>query len=549
MDRQSEPPRAPAYTGGLVSGQVLSNIEVACHRALFSFFQQVRSDDNGLYAAAFDALLGTYCNTLTLVRFLELGLSVACVCTKFPELNYVHEGTIQFEVQQPMIARDGPHPVDQPVHNYMVKRINRRSLSAAFSIAAEALGLLAEEASDGTQVSSAMRMRAIQQLARNVQTVLDSFERGTADQLLRVLLEKAPPMSLLVPLSLYREDARLAGSAARAALVSELKRRVRDDAFFLNKSEGAPGRELALAKITDLVGCTAASVAVPRLTHCDSRGRPVDGVLVTTAGIKQRLLGGVLALADSEADVPVTYGEFVISGLNLVTALTMGKALRGLDDVAAHLLGLEGTAGPGLAVAADYDAPAVARVKADLVAVGDRLVFLEALEKRVYQATRVPYPLVGNMDLTFVMPLGLYKPPADRYSRHSGSFAPPPGHPDPRMFPPRSVFFQQGRRADGGFVRRGHGHALSPVLSGRGPGAGGAARRRAPEARGGVVPLRRVRRRPRRAGARGPGAALPGRLARAAARAAALGDGVCHDAGTDGGARQPKHAARAAPGV
>lgn len=90
------------------------------------------------------------------------------------------------------------------------------------------------------------------------------------------------------------------------------------------------------------MGCTAASVAVPRLTHCDSRGRPVDGVLVTTAGIKQRLLGGVLALADSEADVPVTYGEFVISGLNLVTALTMGKALRGLDDVAAHLLGLEG---------------------------------------------------------------------------------------------------------------------------------------------------------------------------------------------------------------
>ncbi|AQM74704.1 major capsid protein [Bovine alphaherpesvirus 5] len=441
MDRPSEPPRAPAYTGGLVSGQVLSNIEVACHRALFSFFQQVRSDDNGLYAAAFDALLGTYCNTLTLVRFLELGLSVACVCTKFPELNYVNEGTIQFEVQQPMIARDGPHPVDQPVHNYMVKRINRRSLSAAFSIAAEALGLLAEEAADGTQVSSAMRTRAIQQLARNVQTVLDSFERGTADQLLRVLLEKAPPMSLLVPLSLYREDARLAGPAARAALVSELKRRVRDDAFFLNKSEGAPGRELALAKIADLVGCTAASVAVPRLTHCDSRGRPVDGVLVTTAGIKQRLLGGVLALADSEADVPVTYGEFMISGLNLVTALTMGKALRGLDDVAAHLLGLEGTAGPGLAVAADYDAPAVARVKADLVAVGDRLVFLEALEKRVYQATRVPYPLVGNMDLTFVMPLGLYKPPADRYSRHSGSFAPPPGHPDPRMFPPRSVFF------------------------------------------------------------------------------------------------------------
>lgn len=99
-------------------------------------------------------LLGTYCNTLTLVRFLELGLSVSCVCTKFPELNYVNDGTIQFEVQQPMIARDGPHPVDQPTHTYMMKHIEQRSLSAAFAIAAEALGLIGGTTLDGTQISS-----------------------------------------------------------------------------------------------------------------------------------------------------------------------------------------------------------------------------------------------------------------------------------------------------------------------------------------------------------------------------------------------------------
>ncbi|RXF43787.1 hypothetical protein EG864_14650, partial [Enterococcus faecalis] len=86
----------------LPSGQILSNIEVHSHRALFDLFKRFRSDDNNLYGAEFDALLGTYCSTLSLVRFLELGLSVACVCTKFPELSYVAEGTIQFEVQQPM---------------------------------------------------------------------------------------------------------------------------------------------------------------------------------------------------------------------------------------------------------------------------------------------------------------------------------------------------------------------------------------------------------------------------------------------------------------
>ncbi|ASW27088.1 major capsid protein [Beluga whale alphaherpesvirus 1] len=441
MDRANEPLRPIVSTGGLASGRVLSNIEVASHRSLFNYFQQIRSDDNSLYAAAFDILLGVYCNTLTLVRFLELGLSVACVCTKFPELNYVNEGTIQFEVQQPMIARDGPHPVDQPVHNYMVKRIDRRSLSAAFSIAAEALGLISGSLMDGTRIASQVRVRAIQQLARNVQTVLDSFERGTADQLLNVLLEKAVPLAVLFPLSLYREDTRLSGQVMRSALLSDIKRRIREDTFFLSKHELA-NKDLVLGKIADLVNCTAPSVAVPKMTHADSQGRPVDGVIVTTAGVRQRVLS-LAALADTEASVPVTYGEMMISGGNLVTALTMGKALNGLDDVARHLLGLDDREMPPTdpQVAGPDAPPATARVKADLIAVGDRLVFLEALEKRVYHATRVPYPLVGTLDVTFVMPVGLYKPAVDRFSRHPGSYAPAPGHPDPRTLPPQSIFF------------------------------------------------------------------------------------------------------------
>ena len=414
----------------LPSGQILSNIEVHSHRALFDLFKRFRSDDNNLYGAEFDALLGTYCSTLSLVRFLELGLSVACVCTKFPELSYVAEGTIQFEVQQPMIARDGPHPADQPVHNYMIKRLDRRSLNAAFSIAVEALGLISGENLDGTHISSAMRLRAIQQLARNVQAVLDSFERGTADQMLRVLMEKAPPLSLLAPFTLY--EGRLADRVACAALVSELKRRVRDDTFFLTKHER--NKDAVLDRLSDLVNCTAPSVAVARMTHADTQGRPVDGVLVTTAGVRQRLLHHVLTLADTHADVPVTYGEMVIANTNLVTALVMGKAVSNMDDVARYLLGGEPAPDDGKPVGS-------ARVRADLVVVGDRLVFLEALEKRVYQATQVPYPLVGNLDVTFVMPLGVFKPAADRYARHAGSFAPTPGLPDPRTHPPRAVHF------------------------------------------------------------------------------------------------------------
>ncbi|BAP00698.1 major capsid protein; VP5 [Pteropodid alphaherpesvirus 1] len=424
------------------TGTILSTIEVSSHRRLFDFFARVRSDQNSLYDVQFDALLGTYCNTLSWVRFLELGLSVACVCTKFPELAYMNEGRVQFEVHQPLIARDGPHPIEQPIHNYMTKLIDRRALNAAFTLATEALSLLTGEALDGTRISFHRQLRAIQQLARNVQAVLGAFERGTADQMLHVLLEKAPPLALLLPMQRYLDNGRLATRVARATLVSELKRSFCDNSFFLAKA--GHHKEAVEAWLIDLTTATRPSVAVPRLTHADTRGRPVDGVLVTTAPIKQRLLQSFLKLADAEADVPVTYGEMVLNGANLVTALVMGKAVRSLDDVARHLLEMQEEQ-----VEANHEtleelesAPKTTRVRADLVSIGEKLVFLEALEKRIYAATNVPYPLVGAMDLTFVMPLGLFNPALERFAAHAGDFVPVPGQPDPRTFPPKQLFFQ-----------------------------------------------------------------------------------------------------------
>uniref|UniRef100_A0AAU0K766 Major capsid protein n=1 Tax=Anatid alphaherpesvirus 2 TaxID=3080522 RepID=A0AAU0K766_9ALPH len=422
--------------------RILTTIEMSSHRTLFDYFRRFSSDDNGRYAAQFDMLLGTYCNTLSLVRFLETGLAVACVCTRAPDLEYMREGTVQFEVQQPMIAREGPHPADQPQHNYMVKRVCRRSLNAAFVVAAEALGLLAETSLDGTAVSMHLRMRAIQQLARNVRTVLDSFERGSVDQMLRILMEKSPPAQLLIPLSRSVIEGRLAGQVARATLVSELKRRVCSDSFVMSKRD--VGRDGVLAILSDMVNSTQRTVAVPRLTHSDSRGRPVDGVLVTTSAVRQRLLTGILDVSDTSASVPVTYGEMMITGTNLVTAVVLGKAVRNIDDVARHLLNMreEEAAERADEVLSNLDeSPQMATVPAELVTVGEKLVFLEALERRVYQATQVQYPLVSNIDLTFVMPLGIFQGAGDRYSRRAGDYSPEPGAPDVRLFPPQRVYF------------------------------------------------------------------------------------------------------------
>ncbi|ADO13809.1 major capsid protein [Saimiriine alphaherpesvirus 1] len=423
------------------TGTILGTIEVASHRRLFDFFSSVRSDNNGLYDVQFDALLGSYCNTLSFVRFLELGLSVACVCTKFPEIAYMNEGRIQFEVHQPMIARDGPHPVEQPVHHYMSKLIDRRALNAAFSIATEALALLTGEALDGTAIGAHRQLRAIQQLARNVQAVLGAFERGTADQMLHVLLEKAPPLSLLLPMQRYLAGGRLATRVARANLVADLKRSFCDNSFFLAKAAGR--REAVEGWLAELTGATHASIAAPRLTHTDTKGRQVDGVLVTTSAIKHKLLQSFVRVADTQAIVPVTYGEMVVGGSNLVTALVAGKVVRGLDDIAHHLLDVQEDQLEFNRQTLEEleDAPQTARVRADLVSVGEKLVFLEALEKRVYAATNVPYPLIGSVDLTFVIPLGLFNPPLERFVPHAGELAPVPGQADPRTFPPRQVFF------------------------------------------------------------------------------------------------------------
>ncbi|QOD40186.1 MCP [Macropodid alphaherpesvirus 2] len=442
-----DPP--PHYPGGfnhaaalVPTGSIIGGIEDAAHRRLFDFLTTIRSDANSLYDVQFKALLGTYCNTLSLVRFLELGLSVACVCTKFPELGYTAEGMVQFKVHQPVMARSGPQQAEQPLHHYMTKFITRRSLSATFTISAEAMSLLTGESLDGTQIGIYRRKLAIQQLAQNVQAVLDAFERGTADQTLTVLLEKAPPLALLVPLRRHLEGGRLATSVARATLAAELKKNFCEKSFFLAKP--TKRREEIDLWLIELTSTTQPSITTPRLTHSDTKGRPVDGVLVTTNNIKQRLLQTILKLADTEADVPITYGEMVMGERDVITALILGKTVRGLEDVARHLVFEEAFPRTGFREPpiSDFEStPQMTRVKADLVTIGDRLVFLEALEKRIYLPAQAAYPLVGAIDLTFVMPLGLFNPVMERYATHAGELAPIPGKPDPRTFPPRSLYF------------------------------------------------------------------------------------------------------------
>nr|CAA91200.1 major capsid protein [Gallid alphaherpesvirus 2] len=425
------------------TGRLLTTIEMSSHRCMFDYFKQFSSDDDGRYTAQFDILLGTYCNTLSLIRFLETGLSVACICNGgAPDLMYMREGTVQFEIQQPMIAREGPHPADQPVHNYMVKRVCRRSLNAAFVVAAEALALLSEVSLDGTAISKHLRMRAIQQLARNVRRSLTPSNGGTVDQMLRILLEKAPPRTLLIPLSHALSEGRTNSQVMRANLVSELKRRVCVETFIMSKPD-KPRKYPVVYRTNGKLYPTDNLYA--ETNPCRFKGQTSRRCVGDHRNGEAKTIIRNSKVSDTSARVPVTYGEMIISGTNLVTVVVMGKAVRNMDDVARYILNLredEVMNGTDKVIEGDSDRLQMADVPAELVVVGDKLIFLEALERRVYQATQVRYPLIGYVDLTFIIPLGIYQRISERYARHAGDYAAGVGSGgDIRNFAPRDIYF------------------------------------------------------------------------------------------------------------
>lgn len=77
------------------------------------------------------------------------------------------------------------------------------------------------------------------------------------------------------------------------------------------------------------------------------------------------------------------------------------------------------------------------------MSIGEKLVFLEALEKRIYAPPTFPTP-VGAMDLTFVLPLGLFNPVMERFAAHTGDLVPAPATRIPRLPAPPAVFLGEG---------------------------------------------------------------------------------------------------------
>ncbi|QEG54039.1 Major capsid protein [Cacatuid alphaherpesvirus 2] len=424
----------------VASGETLGALKDKCHAYFYDCFSSFSGADC-CFTHRFDILLGSYFNTITLANFLESSLSIACICVRFPELKYADDGIVQFVVANPMIARSDCEVPSRPTFTYVSKKWSKTTLTSSLSICASALELLNDEELDGTEISSFSRMQAMNQLARDLKLTIDSFERGTINHVLNILIRKAPPMPLLRPLMAAIANERDLNAVAQANIVSAMKAGIRDSLFFIDKEMLSETPDMSRC-LLNLINCTMPSVTDSRVTHVGPANRIIDGVFVSTEAVTGLVIQA-LTLAGTEATVPSMYSEMVISGNNLVSAILMGKAIRNFNDAARNLLNFA----DGNVDLTDFpdtpqggeDQERTMSVNMNLVNVGDHLVAVEALE-RVYSRTGVPYPLCENVDLSFFFPLGLFKPPKDRYS--SGIILPATnGAIDTRQFPPTEMFF------------------------------------------------------------------------------------------------------------
>ncbi|UOO01054.1 major capsid protein [Psittacid alphaherpesvirus 5] len=438
---REEPFRAVISAPFVKAGELLGALRESCHATFYNWITKEVSDNDESYRHQFDVLLGSYVNTVTLTRFLETSLSVACICVRFPELRYADVGVIQFVTTNPMMATSDTEIPARPTHTYITKRWNKSNLTASLNISATARGLISGETLDGTELSDFARVRAINQLARNVKTTLDSFERGTIHHVITILIAKSPPSPLLCPLADFFLTNRHLTRVVQGALLSAMKRSVIRDLFFLDKQRFRGSKADLINKIGEMIRCTMPSVADVRISHRTVDGKTIEGILLTTSPVRDVILS-VLGSAGAEAVVPAAYSEMVISGPNLVTALLTGRAVRNFEEAATRLLDFK--EGDFLTdeniPSSNNDGPAEMVVPAQLIDIGGDIVFLESLEK-IYNRTRVSYPLVRPVDLTFGFPLGLWKPISERYSASVSDLSPPQNTFNVREHPPREMWF------------------------------------------------------------------------------------------------------------
>ncbi|AKI18329.1 major capsid protein [Human betaherpesvirus 5] len=383
----------------------LTHVKTSAGEEMFEALRIYYGDDPERYNIHFEAIFGTFCNRLEWVYFLTSGLAAAAHAIKFHDLNKLTTGKMLFHVQVPRVASGAGLPTSRQTTIMVTKYSEKSPITIPFELSAACLTYL-RETFEGTILDKILNVEAMHTVLRALKNTADAMERGLIHSFLQTLLRKAPPYFVVQTLV---ENATLARQALnriqRSNILQSFKAKMLATLFLLNRTRD---RDYVLKFLTRLAEAATDSILDNPTTYTTSSGAKISGVMVSTANVMQIIMSLLSSHITKETvSAPATYGNFVLSPENAVTAISYHSILADFNSYKAHLTsGQPHLPNDSLSQAGAHS---LTPLSMDVIRLGEKTVIMENL-RRVYKNTDTKDPLERNVDLTFFFPVGLYLP-------------------------------------------------------------------------------------------------------------------------------------------
>ncbi|QQL09893.1 Ba118 [Baboon cytomegalovirus] len=394
-----------------IPADFLTHVKTSAGEEMFDSLRIYYGDDPERYNIHFEAIFGTFCNRLEWVYFLQTALATAAHAIKFDDLNKMTTGKMLFHIQVPRVASGAGMPTSRQTTIMVTKYSEKSPITIPFELSAACL-LHLRETFENTILDKILNVEAMYTVMRALKNTADAMERGLIHCFIQVLLRKAPPYFVVQTLV---ENATLCRQALnriqRSNILQSFKTKMLSTMFLLNRTSD---RDYITKLLTKMVDATTGSILENPSTYVTSSGKQLRGVLISTAQVVQTLMS-VLKSSISKQNVtaPATYGNFVLSPENAVTAIAHHSILADFNSYTAHLTsGNPDLTGSSLEKAGQNSHTSLPM---DVIQLGEHAVALEH-HRDVYKNTDTKNPLERNVDLTFFFPVGLYLPEEKAYT-------------------------------------------------------------------------------------------------------------------------------------
>ncbi|AEV80441.1 major capsid protein [Cercopithecine betaherpesvirus 5] len=394
-----------------IPADFLTHVKTSAGEEMFDSLRIYYGDDPERYNIHFEAIFGTFCNRLEWVYFLQTALASAAHAIKFDDLNKMTTGKMLFHIQVPRVASGAGMPTSRQTTIMVTKYSEKSPITIPFELSAACLTHL-RETFENTILDKILNVEAMHTVLRALKNTADAMERGLIHCFIQVLLRKAPPYFVVQTLV---ENATLCRQALnriqRSNILQSFKTKMLSTMFLLNRTSD---RDYISKLLTKMVEATTNSILENPSTYVTGSGKQLRGVIVSTAQVIQTLMTLLKSsISKQNVSAPATYGNFVLSPENAVTAIAHHSILADFNSYTAHLTsGNPDLTGSSLEKAGQNS---LTSLPMDVIQLGEHAVALEH-QRRVYKNTDTKDPLERNIDLTFFFPVGLYLPEDRAYT-------------------------------------------------------------------------------------------------------------------------------------